>query len=56
VVLAQAERLQIDLIVLASHGRAGLDAGWAGSVAPRITGRTSRPLVLLVHVGASEGE
>ncbi len=51
VVLGQAERLHVDLIVMASHGRAGLDAGLVGSVAPRITGRTSCPLLLLVHAG-----
>lgn len=56
VVLGQAERLHIDLIVMASHGRAGLDAGLAGSVAPRITGRTSCPLLLLVRAGTSMDE
>jgi nucleotide-binding universal stress UspA family protein len=55
-VLAQAERLQVDLIVLASHGRAGLDAELAGSIAPRIAGRTSCPLLLLVRAGTSAGE
>ncbi|KPV54409.1 hypothetical protein SE17_03925 [Kouleothrix aurantiaca] len=39
-----------DLIVMASHGRAGLDAILAGSVAPRIAGRVGRPL-LLVRAG-----
>jgi len=55
-VLAQAERLHVDLIVLASHGRAGLDAGLAGSIAPRITGRASCPLVLLMHARTPAGE
>jgi nucleotide-binding universal stress UspA family protein len=45
-----AERLDVDLIVLASHGRAGLDALLTGSVAPRIIGRRVRPL-LLVRTG-----
>lgn len=49
VVLSLAERLHVDLIVLASHGRAGLDAELAGSVAPRITERSSCPLLLLVR-------
>jgi nucleotide-binding universal stress UspA family protein len=56
VVLGQAERLHVDLIVMASHGRAGLDAGLVGSVAPRITGRAGCPLLLLVRAGTSVGE
>ena len=56
VVLEQAERLHVDLIVLASHGRAGLDAELAGSVAPRIMGRTKCSLLLLVRAGTPGGE
>jgi nucleotide-binding universal stress UspA family protein len=52
VVLGLAERLNIDLIVLASHGRTGLDALLTGSVASRIAGRRIRPL-LLVRAGQS---
>jgi nucleotide-binding universal stress UspA family protein len=51
-VLSLAERLNVDLIVLASHGRTGLDALFTGSVASRIAGRRIRPL-LLVRVGQS---
>ncbi len=50
VVLSFAEQLNVDLLVMASHGRAGLDALLAGSIAPRITGRVSCPL-LLVRAG-----
>ena len=50
VVLGLAERLNVDLIVLASHGRTGLDALFTGSVASRIAGRRIRPL-LLVRAG-----
>ena len=50
--LGLAERLNIDLIVLASHGRTGLDALFTGSVASRIAGRRIRPL-LLVRAGQS---
>ena len=53
-VLGLAERLNVDLIVLASHGRTGLDALLTGSVASRIAGRRIRPL-LLVRAGRSEG-
>ena len=52
-VLAQAERLNVDLLVLASHGRAGLDALLTGSVASRLAGRRIRPL-LLVRAERSE--
>ena len=46
-VLGLAERLNVDLIVLASHGRTGLDALLTGSVASRIAGRKDRPLLLV---------
>ena len=46
-VLGLAERLNVDLIVLASHGRTGLDALFTGSVASRIIGRKIRPLLLV---------
>ncbi|SRR6266487_543328 len=55
VVLGLAERLKVDLIVMASHGRVGLDARLAGSVAPRIAGRVARPL-LLVRAAATKGQ
>jgi nucleotide-binding universal stress UspA family protein len=45
--LGLAERLHVDLIVLASHGRTGLDALFTGSVASRIAGRKIRPLLLV---------
>ena len=47
VVLGVAERLNVDLIVLASHGRTGLDALFTGSVVSRIAGRRIRPLLLV---------
>lgn len=56
VVLDQAERLHVDLIVMASHGRVGLNARFSGSVAARITGRTSCPLLLLVRAGTPVDE
>lgn len=42
-----------DLIVLATHGKTGLDAFWSGSATPAVTGRASRSL-LLVPVGERE--
>ncbi len=52
-VLDIAAHRDADLLVMASHGRVGLDAILAGSVAPRIAGRVGRPLLL---VRASEDE
>jgi nucleotide-binding universal stress UspA family protein len=38
-----------DLIVVATHGRSGVGAVWAGSVAQRIIVQSTRP-VLLVRI------
>jgi nucleotide-binding universal stress UspA family protein len=36
-----------DLIVLGTHGKAGIDAFWAGSVAPKIVSQTRLPVLLV---------
>lgn len=42
-----------DLVVLGTHGKAGMSAFWAGSVAAQIPGHTRLPLLLIpVHSGA----
>jgi nucleotide-binding universal stress UspA family protein len=46
-VVEVAAKWEADLIVLASHGRRGLDALFSGSVAPRLTDRLERPLLLV---------
>lgn len=46
--LEAAERAAADVIIMASHGRAGLQAFWEGSVSARVLARFNRP-VLLVH-------
>ncbi|HEY3284669.1 MAG TPA: universal stress protein [Armatimonadota bacterium] len=46
-VLETSERLKAGMLVMASHGRAGLDALLSGSVAPRITTRAGCPLLLV---------
>lgn len=53
-VVALAERLNTDLIVMASHGRAGLDAWFAGSVASRVAGRMERA-IMLVRADPADG-
>jgi len=52
-IVRSAETNEVDLIVLATHGKAGTDAFWANSVAARVQSETSRPL-LLVPLGAVE--
>lgn len=49
-VLAEAAGKGVDLIVLATHGRAGVGALWVGSVASGLASRVRQPL-LLVPIG-----
>jgi nucleotide-binding universal stress UspA family protein len=35
------------MIVLGTHGKTGMGAFWAGSVAPRVPGQTDLPLLLV---------
>jgi len=51
-----ADRMNVDLVVLASHGRRGLDALLSGSVAPRIAGSANCPLLLVRVDAAHEGK
>ncbi len=46
-VRAAAQRSGADLVVLGTHGRLGLEATWAGSVGPKISGRSPAPLLLV---------
>jgi len=47
-VLVEAARVErADIIVLGTHGKAGMDAFWAGSVAPKLSGRAGLPLLLV---------
>ncbi|HEY7677605.1 MAG TPA: universal stress protein [Candidatus Methylomirabilis sp.] len=42
-----AERAGADVIVMASHGRAGLEAFWEGSVSAKVVARFGRPVLLV---------
>ncbi len=42
-----AEQTGADLIVLATHGRSGLDAFWSGSATPNVASRSAIPLMLV---------
>jgi len=44
---AAAKRWKADLLILATHRKAGMDAFWAGSVAPNVARSTQAPLLLL---------
>jgi nucleotide-binding universal stress UspA family protein len=46
-IAAAGARWNADLILLATHRRAGLDAFWARSVAPNVARNTRVPLLLL---------
>jgi len=50
VIVEAAAAAPIDLIVLGTHGKTGMDAFWAGSVAHRICSQSRIPL-LLIPVG-----
>ncbi len=46
-IIETGERIKADLILLATHGRIGQEAFWAGSVAPRVSGSSRIPLLLV---------
>lgn len=46
-IVAVAEAEDADLIVLATHRKAGMAAFWAHSVAPQVVRRTRRPVLLI---------
>lgn len=46
-VVEAAEGAQSDLIVMATHGRAGWGAFWSGSVGSKILARIQRPMLLI---------
>lgn len=46
-VVKSAENQKADMIILGTHGKKGMDALWAGSVAPLIVARTRLPILLV---------
>ena len=46
-ILAGAERLDVDLIAVASHGRSGLKRAVLGSVAEEVARRSERPVLIV---------
>lgn len=45
--LASVSQADADLIVMSTHGRAGVEGLWTGSVAARLIGRLTRPVILV---------
>lgn len=46
-ILRMAKRRQTDLIVVGTHRKAGVDAFWSGSVAPKVTNNSIVPVLLI---------
>lgn len=46
-ILTEAKRIHAGLIVMASHGRAGMGGAWAGSVSNKILARSLGPFLLI---------
>jgi nucleotide-binding universal stress UspA family protein len=46
-IAAAAQAAHADLIVMATHGKTHTDAFWSGSVSPRVSSKTRRPLLLV---------
>jgi nucleotide-binding universal stress UspA family protein len=51
---AEAAETGVGLVVMATHGRAGVQAIWAGSVATRLLARARVPLLLLRMIEADD--
>jgi nucleotide-binding universal stress UspA family protein len=47
VIARVAEEIDADMIVLGTHGKAGMDAFWSGSITPKIARQTRIPLLLI---------
>jgi nucleotide-binding universal stress UspA family protein len=46
-IIKTAEETGATLVVLATHGKSGMDAFWSGSVTPGLTSRSEVPLLLV---------
>jgi nucleotide-binding universal stress UspA family protein len=47
IIVDTARKAGTDLIVLGTHGKAGMDAFWAGSIAPKVSSHSRLPLLLV---------
>ncbi len=55
-ILSSAVQSASDLIVLATHGKTGMDAFWSGSATPNVTDRSPIPLLLVPVTGKGTGK
>src|SRR4051794_26259622 len=53
-ILEAAKRARADLIVMASHGRAGMGGAWAGSVSNKVLARSPGPFLLIRAPGTPQ--
>lgn len=53
-IIAATKQTRADLVVMASHGRAGMGGAWAGSVSNKVLARTPGPFLLIRAPGAPQ--
>ena len=51
VILSTIDRLNIDAIVLATHGRTSTDAFWSASITPKVLAKSVKPVLLVKATG-----
>ena len=56
VIARTAEEIKADLIVLGTHGKAGMEAFWEGSITPQIARQTQVPMLLVRVRAAGQGQ
>ena len=55
-IVEMADQEDVDMIVMATHGRTGLDHVILGSVAEKVVARSSRPVLVIPAVARAKGE
>ena len=55
-IVEMADQQNVDMIVLATHGRTGLDHVILGSVAEKVVARSSKPVLVIPAIERAKGE
>jgi nucleotide-binding universal stress UspA family protein len=55
-IVEMADQQNVDIIVMATHGRTGLDHVILGSVAEKVVARSSRPVLVIPAIERAKGE
>ena len=55
-IVEMADQQDVDIIVMATHGRTGLDHVILGSVAEKVVARSSRPVLVIPAIERAKGE